>query len=453
MKRSIDSRVLFRLWFFDGSALVLAVLVNSIVARWFGESQKIPYKGLGAILTPMLAFFIWTMVLAANSAFRSDLAIAGTEYYERVIRSGFYASGILAVVGFVFDIRAVRPFILIGYPIGLITHVGFRWLARQNIRKFVSSDKVFLRIIVISGQNVDAKFVDWGASRYPRIAAERIFQNPELKDVAEVMKQEKFDAVYIGADSGLTADQIRELAWESERHGAALWLEPVTSLMTQGRISFVPLGFTDVLILRTVHLTKFQGLIKRVFDLITSLMLLLILGPVFVVVAIIVSMVDGFPVFFRQSRVGRNGVQYRMIKYRTMLSEASSDHLQFDELRRQTAGTKTGDDHVYTKTGKFLRRWSIDELPQLVQVLTGKMSLVGPRPRLAYELYDLPISDRRLRARPGLTGLWQVSGRADLSFAEADALDVSYVDQWSLIGDIAILARTIKAVLTRNGAR
>jgi lipopolysaccharide/colanic/teichoic acid biosynthesis glycosyltransferase len=194
-------------------------------------------------------------------------------------------------------------------------------------------------------------------------------------------------------------------------------------------------------------------LIKRSFDLLIGLFLLLILAPVFVLVAIAIAVVDGFPVFYSQSRVGRNGQPYRMIKFRTMVGEPSFDNMQFDEYQRHVSGTKMQSGQLFTKTGQFLRRWSIDEIPQLIHILTGKMSLVGPRPRLAYELLDLPVTDRRLRARPGLTGLWQVSGRADLSFAEADALDVAYVDRWSLVGDIAIVIRTIKAVLTQSGAR
>ena len=142
-----------------------------------------------------------------------------------------------------------------------------------------------------------------------------------------------------------------------------------------------------------------------------------------------------------------------MYKFRTMKGEPSFETLQLDQQRRDTPGTKLDSGQSFTKTGKILRRWSIDEIPQLVHVLTGKMSLVGPRPRLAHEMIDLPITSRRLRARPGLTGLWQVSGRSDLSFAEADALDVAYVDRWSAIGDIAILVKTIKAVLLRTGAR
>jgi lipopolysaccharide/colanic/teichoic acid biosynthesis glycosyltransferase len=409
--------------------------------------------GRGAIVAPILGCLSWAVALVANDAFRTDLAMAGTEYYERAIRSGFVAGGFLAITGFIFDIRAVRPFILFGFPIGLVIHLGLRWLIRQNIRRLVSADNVVWKIVVVTGQEKEATLELWGASEFPRIEVVGLFQSPRLADVLDVVNEGNIAAVYASADSGLTADELRELGWAVERSGAAMWLEPATSLMTQGRISFVPFGLIDVMAVRTVHLTTFQSLLKRSFDLVAGLLLLVLLSPLFLFTAIVIALVDGFPILHSQPRVGRNGEIYRMYKFRTMVGEPSSDTMQLDEARRSMPGTKLDTGQSLTRTGKFLRRWSVDEIPQLVHVLTGKMSLVGPRPRLAHEMIDLPETGRRLRARPGLTGLWQVSGRADLSFAEADALDVAYVDRWSSVGDIAIVIKTIKAVLTRNGAK
>ena len=437
----------------DAFAILMSASLTSVVARWLWESEGMPFLGRGAIVAPILGCISWVLALVANDAFRTDLAMAGTEYYERAIRSGFAASGFLAIVGFVFDIRAVRPFILIGYPIGLIIHLGLRWLIRQNVRKIVSAYGIAWKILVVTGHEEEAVLASWSDSKFPRIEVARIFQSPQLNEVLDAVRQENFVAVYVSADSGLSADEIRELGWVVELSGAAMWLEPATSLMNQGRISFIPFGFIDVMAVRTVHLTAFQSLFKRFFDLIVGLVLTVLLMPVAVFTAVVIAVFDGFPILYSQPRVGKNGEVYRMYKFRTMKGEPSFETLQLDQQRRDTPGTKLDSGQSFTKTGKILRRWSIDEIPQLVHVLTGKMSLVGPRPRLAHEMIDLPITSRRLRARPGLTGLWQVSGRSDLSFAEADALDVAYVDRWSAIGDIAILVKTIKAVLLRTGAR
>ena len=437
----------------DAFAILVSASFTSVVARWLWESEGMPFLGRGAIVAPILGCISWVFALVANDAFRTDLAMAGTEYYERAIRSGFAASGFLAITGFIFDIRAVRPFILIGYPIGLIIHLGLRWLIRQNIRKMVTADGVALRIVVVTGQADEAVHASWSASRFPRIEVVRIFHKPPLNEVLDVVRNEELSAVYVSADSELSADELRELGWVVELSGAEMWLEPATSLMNQGRISFVPFGFIDVMTVRTVHLTAFQSLYKRVFDVITGLILSMVLMPVALVTALIIVIFDGFPILYSQPRVGKNGEVYRMYKFRTMKGEPSFETLQLDQQQRDTPGMKLDSGQSFTKTGKILRRWSIDEIPQLVHVLTGKMSMVGPRPRLAHEMVDLPITSRRLRARPGLTGLWQVSGRSDLSFSEADALDVAYVDRWSSVGDIAILIKTIKAVLLRTGAR
>ena len=453
MKKSLKSRIFLRLWMVDAFAIFVSASITSVVARWLWESEGMPFLGRGAIVAPILGCISWVLALVANDAFRTDLAMAGTEYYERAIRSGFAASGFLAITGFIFDIRAVRPFILIGYPIGLIIHLGLRWLIRQNIRKMVTADGVALRIVVVTGQDDEAVHASWSASRFPRIEVVRIFHKPPLNEVLDAVRNEELSAVYVSADSELSADELRELGWVAERSGTAMWLEPATSLMTQGRISFVPFGLVDVMAVRTVHLTGFQNLLKRIFDIVAALVLIVVLTPVIGFAAILIALFDGFPILHSQPRVGLNGAIYRMYKFRTMVGEPLLNELQFDEQRRSEPGTKLDTGQEFTKTGKILRRWSIDEIPQLVHVLTGKMSLVGPRPRLAHEMIDLPVTSRRLRARPGLTGLWQVSGRADLSFAEADALDVAYVDRWSLVGDIAIVIRTMKAVLTRSGAR
>ena len=453
VKKSLNSRIFLRLCMVDAFAILVSASITSVVARWLWESEGMPFLGRGAIVAPILGCILWVLSLVANDAFRTDLAMAGTEYYERAIRSGFAASGFLAITGFIFDIRAVRPFILIGYPIGLIIHLGLRWLIRQNIRKMVTADGVALRIVVITGQDDEAVHASWSASRFPRIEVVRIFHKPPLNEVLDVVRNEELSAVYVSADSELSADELRELGWVVELSGAEMWLEPATSLMNQGRISFVPFGFIDVMTVRTVHLTAFQSLYKRVFDVITGLILSMVLMPVALITALIIVIFDGFPILYSQPRVGKNGEVYRMYKFRTMRGEPSFETLQLDQQQRDTPGMKLDSGQSFTKTGKILRRWSIDEIPQLVHVLTGKMSMVGPRPRLAHELVDLPITSRRLRARPGLTGLWQVSGRSDLSFSEADALDVAYVDRWSSVGDIAILIKTVKAVLLRTGAR
>ena len=161
------------------------------------------------------------------------------------------------------------------------------------------------------------------------------------------------------------------------------------------------------------------------------------------------------PGLFRQQRVGRNGVEFTMMKFRTMSCTAAEEQAELDELNQVDGGVlfKIRSDPRITPIGQFLRRYSVDELPQLWNVVTGQMSLVGPRPALPQEVerYDLDPR-RRLAVKPGITGLWQVSGRSDLTWAESVRLDVKYVDNWSLMLDLSILCRTVGAVLNHRGA-
>jgi exopolysaccharide biosynthesis polyprenyl glycosylphosphotransferase len=195
---------------------------------------------------------------------------------------------------------------------------------------------------------------------------------------------------------------------------------------------------------------------KRLFDLLGSAFLLGVLSPLFLVVSVIIKISSPGPIFYRQERVGRDGAPIHMIKFRSMVVNA--DERLADLLKAQGSSDKplfkVKDDPRITPIGRFIRKYSIDELPQLVNVLRGEMSLVGPRPQRQPEvdLYD-DAAWRRLNVLPGMTGLWQVSGRSNLTWEEAIRFDLYYVENWSLLGDLAIMWRTIRAVVSPgNGA-
>jgi exopolysaccharide biosynthesis polyprenyl glycosylphosphotransferase len=195
---------------------------------------------------------------------------------------------------------------------------------------------------------------------------------------------------------------------------------------------------------------------KTIVDRCLTVMIVLLALPVLVVVAAAIRFDSRGPVFFRQKRVGARGAEFDMIKFRTMCVDAEAKLAQLQQVQRDAGNDvlfKMKDDPRITRVGKVLRRFSLDELPQLINVLRGEMSLVGPRPPLLREVeaYE-PDAVRRLRVRPGLTGLWQVSGRSDLSWDESLRLDLWYVDNWSLVLDLQILVRTAKAVVRGSGA-
>jgi lipopolysaccharide/colanic/teichoic acid biosynthesis glycosyltransferase len=210
-------------------------------------------------------------------------------------------------------------------------------------------------------------------------------------------------------------------------------------------------------------------LVKRTVDVIAASLLLLLSAPVIGLAAALIWITDGLPVFYRQSRIGVGGYPFELIKLRTMYRDAGdSVHREF--VRRWIEGAtpqngnrtltpakgarvfKITNDYRVTKAGRFLRRFSIDELPQLINVVRGEMSLIGPRPALPYELELYADWHRnRLDAVPGITGLWQVSGRNQLSFDEMVQLDLEYLENWSFFGDVKILMRTLPVLVRGSG--
>ena len=203
-------------------------------------------------------------------------------------------------------------------------------------------------------------------------------------------------------------------------------------------------------------LAAFRGparLVKTGFDRVASIVALLLLSPILAGLALLVRLTSPGPALYRQSRVGLDGRQFQMVKLRTMVVGADQQRAALVAERGHPMLLKIQDDPRVTPLGRWLRRWSIDELPQLWNVLTGDMSLVGPRPGMPDEVARFGTAlDRRMLVRPGITGLWQVSGRSNLEGDEALRLDLHYVDNWSLGLDVQILFRTVKAVLGRHGA-
>jgi exopolysaccharide biosynthesis polyprenyl glycosylphosphotransferase len=213
--------------------------------------------------------------------------------------------------------------------------------------------------------------------------------------------------------------------------------------------------FEGLLIRSVVHdgQRELERVVKRVFDVLGAVVAILTLSPFWVGTAILIRLIDGSPVLFRQTRIGRHGRPFTIYKFRTMSVDAEDRFAEVAVLSdTQGAAFKMADDPRITPLGRTLRKWTLDELPQLFNVLAGDMSLVGPRPAPPREVaaYDI-WHRRRLSVRPGMTGLWQVEARFDRHFNERAEIDLRYIDQWSIWGDLGILARTIPAILLRQG--
>ncbi len=324
------------------------------------------------------------------------------------------------------------------------------------------SGRLLHRVIAIGGPSGISEVVDSlsraryigyevvGACIPPGIAHEpERFAVPVLGTVFDTRRM----CNEVGADTVLVArggydssHEMRRIAWDLEGSGIDLIVVPSVTDVAGPRIHMRPVAGLPLLHMEQPQAGEAGGLSKRAFDVVLTLFGLLLLSPVLLVTAAVVKLQDGGPVFFRQSRVGRDGDAFGMFKFRSMVVDAEQ---RLSELRganeMDSVLFKMKDDPRITKVGKFLRRYSVDELPQLFNVLRGEMSLVGPRPPLPSEVSQYHDDvHRRLLVRPGLTGLWQVSGRSGLSWDEAVRLDLYYVDNWSMTSDLVILFKTVR---------
>jgi exopolysaccharide biosynthesis polyprenyl glycosylphosphotransferase len=243
--------------------------------------------------------------------------------------------------------------------------------------------------------------------------------------------------------------------WALEERRVQVIVVPSLTDVSEDRIRVRPVAGLPLVHLERPQSQQAGRWLKRSFDVIGSAALLVFASPVLLAVALAVRFHDGGPVLFRQTRVGRDGREFECLKFRSMEVNAEQRLDALNALRDggNTVLFKMVEDPRITRPGRIIRRFSLDELPQLWNVLQGDMSLVGPRPPLPHEVeqYHSDVM-RRLRVRPGMTGLWQVSGRSDLSWEETVRLDLYYVDNWSMVQDLAILARTLQAVLGSRGA-
>ncbi|AUG76354.1 exopolysaccharide biosynthesis polyprenyl glycosylphosphotransferase [Kitasatospora sp. MMS16-BH015] len=276
------------------------------------------------------------------------------------------------------------------------------------------------------------------------------------EDVPAAVRRTACEMVIALPGGELDHQALRGLGWALDGEGVQLLVSPMLADVAAERLSVQAVGGMPLVHVRApVRSGHAARLPKEVLDRVLASVGLLMLTPLLLVLALLVRLSSPGPAFFRQRRVGLDGEPFTMLKFRTMLHNAESLRSELAELNLNTDGPlfKMRQDPRTTTVGRFLRRYSLDELPQLFNVLAGHMSLVGPRPPLPEETLDYDeVTRRRLLVKPGLTGLWQVSGRSDLPWHEAVRLDLSYVDNWSHSLDALILLRTTSAVARGKGA-
>ena len=330
----------------------------------------------------------------------------------------------------------------------------FNYFRHMKTCGVISEDKAFgtKRIaepVGIVGAVTPGGIADSSRLGIPVLGAER--------DLLAIAESAAPDMLLFTAGSTSSAEEFRRTAWKLEHERIGVIVVPALTEISADRVTMRPVAGLPLVHMDLPRARQALRWTKRLFDVVVATLVLVVISPLLAMIALRIRAHDGGPVIFRQQRVGRDGKHFEFLKFRTMVTDAEAVKVEMVERAVQDRGNtvmfKMQNDPRITAPGRFLRRFSLDELPQLWNVLRGDMSLVGPRPALPGEVerYD-DDAKRRLHVRPGITGLWQVSGRSDLSWEDTVRLDTYYVDNWSFTQDIQILVRTVKAVLASSGA-
>jgi exopolysaccharide biosynthesis polyprenyl glycosylphosphotransferase len=414
---------------------------------------------------------LWLAAMAAARAYEARFLSVGSEEFRRVLLAAVAVIATVATASWATKAQIARGYVLVALPMATaLTLLGRylvrKWVHRERRRGFFMSDVLLvghartgaelvrqMRSDAHHGMRVVGACVPGGATSAELVA----LGVPVLggfDDVELAVQATAADAVAVLPCPEMDGAGLRMLSWSLARSGTDLLVAPALIDVAGPRIAIRPVCGLPLLHVDEPQLAGGRRVAKALLDRLMALVMLIVLAPLLVAIGLAIRFTSPGPAIFRQARTGWRGSEFTMWKFRTMVRNAEELRSRLDELNRHATGElfKVAADPRVTRLGRLLRRTSMDELPQLVNVLRGEMSLVGPRP--------LPVTDkpydgearRRLFVKPGLTGLWQISGRSDLDWEESVRLDLRYVEQWSLALDAMIIWKTIFAVVKHRGA-
>jgi exopolysaccharide biosynthesis polyprenyl glycosylphosphotransferase len=478
-KNSADWRSTYaqRLALTDAIVIVWVVIAVQLLRFGVASDPTIVAEDMASI-----DLSYWTISLAIIAAWIAVLGVykthdyrvvgTGTLEYKRVADASIRLFGLVAIAAFLFKVDLARGYVLLAFPVGIGVLLFTRWLWRQWLSAQRSRGRFTSRLILVgthvsneairtelqrvrdAGYDVVAMWVPEIPINAVNLPGITLFSSE--KKVLDAMTESGADTVAITNSDVLGADGVRSLSWSLEPGHQHLILAPNLTDVSGPRVHMRPVAGLPLIHVETPRYEGAKQFTKRCFDLLASGSAIVVLGIPMLVIALLVRVSSDGPALFRQQRVGKNGSAFTMLKYRSMVTDAE-DRLQALIDDERTAGNtvlfKLREDPRVTPMGKLMRRFSLDELPQLFNIFLGQMSVVGPRPPLAKEVqkYEDHVH-RRFLVKPGLTGLWQVSGRSNLSWEDSVRLDLYYVENWSLAGDFVLIWRTLKAVFRSDGA-
>ncbi len=461
-------------WLLTGVDMVtLAVAVLASFSGPVGRDLTLSLDGRASLSYAVVGFGVWGVWVAFLGGMGSRDARfsgAGMAEYQCVLKASLYVFGTIAIGSYAFKAELSRSLFVLLLPLGVLLLLLGRWSTRQTINALRRHKGMFLTSTLVVGESrqveriladlagrVEASYrpdavcvLDGLPGRLPAGAAGIPVIDPSV--LLDTAADGVFEAVVVA--EGVQSSLVKRLAWQLEQAPTELLLTPRMVDVAGPRIHVRDAQGLSLLHVDVPHFVAVDYALKRAFDIFTSVVALVVLSPLMAVIAFLIWHEDHGPVIFRQQRIGRNGVPFTIHKFRSMRLHAE-DEVQ--QLIADSGGLATffklKDDPRVTKVGAVLRKYSLDELPQFWTVLKGSMSVVGPRPQVAREVAEYTTDHhRRLLTKPGITGLWQINGRSDLSAEEGMRLDLRYVENWSLLGDAVIIAKTVATVVRASGA-
>ncbi len=431
------------------------------------------------LLVAALAGAAWLAVGAAKNRYSKD-ELGGSGAVLPILRDWLTVLGVLAVTCVVARIDVSTEICVLALVPGLALAVLRRKLVHRYLQRVRRRAQALRRVLLVGepgavdlvleemAHRTDHEYVVVGGclvgeedtdSALP-VPARLTFDGDgpdgaqDGETVLRCAAELDADLVFVAPGRRMSAERVRRLAWALHDEGRDLAILPGLIDVSRHRVRLAKAAGLTVMHIDPAARRGLPVLLKQTTDRVGALLLLVLLAPLFAMVAAAIRLTSAGPVFYWQIRVGRDLRPFRMWKFRTMVATADRMRAALESANEHDGAMfKIRRDPRVTRVGRVLRRLSLDELPQLFNVLAGHMSLVGPRPPLPEEVERYDGTElRRLSVKPGLTGLWQVSGRSDLSWDETVRLDLSYVDNWSYGRDIGVLARTVRAVLDGRGA-
>jgi exopolysaccharide biosynthesis polyprenyl glycosylphosphotransferase len=446
----------------DLGCAVLGVFIAAQIR--FGSEVTSTYMALSLVL-PML----WVAALWLAGAYDVRFVGTGSDEFRKVLSAGVSLTAALAIFSYAINLEISRGYVVIALPTVTVIDLVSRYVARKRLHGRRAQGRCLQTVVAVGHELAVADLVtELKRDKYHGLTVvgacvvrpgecDEVVGVPVyggLDDITAAVKSFDADSVAVLACPEMGGVRLRGLAWELEKTGTDLWVSPALLDVAGPRTTIRPIAGLTLLHVDHPQLTGPRLVLKGLFDRCAAAAALIMLAPVMCVLAGSVWLHDRGPAFFTQVRVGRDGKAFRIYKFRTMVVDA-------EKRRSELLDSNDGDGVLFkmrrdpriTPVGVHLRRWSFDELPQLFNVFLGHMSLVGPRPALPDEAekYAEHVR-RRLVVKPGLTGLWQVSGRSDLSWEESVRLDLRYVENWSFALDLQIMWKTISVLVRGSGA-